>query len=609
MTVLTARRLCPVLLLSLVAALAGCGKRQPAGAKGTSGASTTTPPVAQKKPSSPVTGPVQGPWSSDPERLVLRGHTGAVYSVALSADGERVLSGGNDQTARLWEVATGRQVCLFSGHRNAVTGVALSRDGRQALTGSTDGTARLWSTETGGVVRSFDHQGAVYSALFSPDDRTVLTLGVGAPGRLWSAETGLDRGRLEGTMPLFRAAFTADGQTVYTASAVSSTVRAHRVSDGKAFGVALTGRTASLSRDGRRLLACDGTQLARLLSLPGGALEGSYNSASKSASQVHCAALSPSGGLVALGGEKDVVLWEAGGKLVRRLEGHSGPVYALSFSADGRRLASGSDDRTVRVWDVDTGRELARLGDFEGEVYSVDWRYVLVYGYSDHTLRLWDVVERRQLRRLTGHGRRVLCASFSADGTRAVSAGLDGKLIVWNVGTGAQEATVEHKGTVRCVAVSPDGRQVLTAGPDQMVRLWSTAGGPELKTFRPGEQTVTSLTFSPDGKKFVCTTGAREAQLWGTETATRLDGAAWNEVWVQRVMPTLVSRSLVVQRTGTTTWVPSGTTTTTRTTYVPGGTTYVPGRTIYVPGGTRTTTTRVIIRGGRRGPPPVELSE
>ncbi len=125
-------------------------------------------------------------------------------------------------------------------------------------------------------------------------------------------------------------------------------------------------------------------------------------------SRVLLIAVSPDGRSLASGSEdKTIHLWDlTTGKELRRLQGHTAPVWSVAFAPDGRSLASGSDDKTIRLWDLASGKELRRLEGHTGTVYSVafapDGRS-LASGSEDNTIRLWDLAGGKELRRLEGH--------------------------------------------------------------------------------------------------------------------------------------------------------------------------------------------------------------
>jgi hypothetical protein len=173
-------------------------------------------------------------WDAATGRELRRfeGHTNDVNSVSFSPDGRRVLTGSWDNTARLWDAATGRELRRFEGHTGSVNSVSFSPDGRRVLTGSgdlfsNDNTARLWDAATGQELRRFEgHTGWVWSVSFSPDGRRVLT-GSGDlfsndnTARLWDAATGQELRRFEGhTWPVSSVSFSPDGTRAPTGSSM-----------------------------------------------------------------------------------------------------------------------------------------------------------------------------------------------------------------------------------------------------------------------------------------------------------------------------------------------------------------------------------------------------
>jgi len=119
--------------------------------------------------------------------------------VAFSPDGQTILTGSFDKTARIWDAATGNELRRFEGHADWVSSVAFSPDGRYVLTGSYDNTARLWDADSGKQVRAFHgHLDQVTSAVFSPDGRYVLTGSLDGTARLWESKTGKEVAALIG---------------------------------------------------------------------------------------------------------------------------------------------------------------------------------------------------------------------------------------------------------------------------------------------------------------------------------------------------------------------------------------------------------------------------
>jgi hypothetical protein len=149
-----------------------------------------------------------------PRLAVQLGHSRNVLSVAYARDGRIALTGSDDQTARLWDIVTAKEIRRFEGHSASVQSVAISADSRFAVTGSSDTTARLWNTATGAEVRRFKHATSVTSVAFSPDGKLVLTGSQDGKARLWDVETSDTSRAFEGHVSSITAvAFSPDRKT------------------------------------------------------------------------------------------------------------------------------------------------------------------------------------------------------------------------------------------------------------------------------------------------------------------------------------------------------------------------------------------------------------
>jgi hypothetical protein len=229
-------------------------------------------------------------------------------------------------------------------------------------------------------------------------------------------------------------------------------------------------------------------------------------------------AFSPDGSRIASGSDdKTVRVWDAGtGALIRTL-GHSREVSSVAFSPDGSRIASGSGDITVRVWDAGTGALIRTLSGHTNSVYSVAFSpdgSRIASGSWDNTVRVWDAGTGALIRTLSGHSNWVCSVAFSPDGSRIASGSWDNTVRVWDAGTGALIRTLSgHTGFVRSVAFSPDGSRIALG--EWGVSVWDAGTGALIRTLSGHSSWVNSVAFSPDGSRIASGSYDKTVKVWG----------------------------------------------------------------------------------------------
>jgi WD40 repeat protein len=221
--------------------------------------------------------------------------------------------------------------------------------------------------------------------------------------------------------------------------------------------------------------------------------------------------------------------------------GHTNQVNSVAFVKDGKRIVSSSIDSTVRLWDVETGKEIQRHEDHTEIVWrlavSPDGTGVLSGGGGtydrkvdkfksgkDHTLRLWSSDTLKELRRFKGHTNSVRGVAFSPDGKQALSTSLDGTIRVWEVQSGKQLSTLQLPTGIGALALSPDGKKLVVASSvrPSVLRLWDLEAGKELRTLKGHTLLVWGLAFSPDGKQILSGSIDGTVRLWDGETGKQL---------------------------------------------------------------------------------------
>jgi WD40 repeat protein/energy-coupling factor transporter ATP-binding protein EcfA2 len=207
---------------------------------------------------------------------------------------------------------------------------------------------------------------------------------------------------------------------------------------------------------------------------------------------------------------------------------HKAPVTYVSFSPDGRRIVTASQDHTARVWDVATGKPVTEPLQHRGFVniaaFSPDGRHI-VTASGDNTARVWDAATGRPVTEPLKHRGFVISAAFSPDGKRIVTASWDKTASVWDVATGTQAARpLEHKGPVNSAAFSPDGARIVTASGDNTVRVWDTVTGTPITEPLEHQGPVNSAAFSPDGARVVTASGDNTARIWSVSTGKLVAG-------------------------------------------------------------------------------------
>lgn len=255
-------------------------------------------------------------------------------------------------------------------------------------------------------------------------------------------------------------------------------------------------------------------------------------------SGVQSVAFSKSGVYALSSGDKTVKLWDIGtGREIRTFTGHTAYVASAVFSPDERFLLSCGMDNLIILWDTETGNQIRTFdGHIKGvfaAIFTPDGRHI-ASGSMDSTIKIWETNTGREVRQLTGHTAAVRSLAFSPDGKLLVSGSWDKTIKLWDAQNGTELRTFSgHTAAVNAVAFSPDGSQIISAGgKDRTVRLWDVASGLEIAALRGHTNDVCSVAFSPDGRKAASGSWDRTVKIWDLAAAKEVKSLPAGEVSV-----------------------------------------------------------------------------
>jgi len=462
-------------------------------------------------------------------RLTLHGHQDSVWSVAWSPDGSKLATASKDNTARIWQAATGRELLVLHGHHGAVESVAWSPDGSKLATASEDHATKVWDAATGReLLTVYGHLGDVMSVAWSPDGSKLATASRDNTAKVWDAVTGRELLDLRGHQEqVLSVAWSPDGSQLATASS-DKTAKVWDAMTGREL-MTLRGHQARVERvawspDGSQLATASWDRTAKTWDAGTGtellALRGHQD-------QVLSVAWSPDGHwLGTASGDGTAKVWDAKtGRELLTARGHDGPVWSLAWSPDSIKFATSGADRTAKVWEAGA-RELLTLRGHQNGIMGVAWSpdaSKLVTASLDKTAKVWETATGRELLTLRNHQGAVMTAAWSPDGSKLATASWDGTAKVWEGATGHELLTLRgHQGYVMGLAWSPDGARLATASRDGTAKVWEAATGRELLTLRGHQGPVMSAAWSRDGSKLATAGDDTTAKVWEAATAREL---------------------------------------------------------------------------------------
>jgi WD40 repeat protein len=490
-------------------------------------------------------------------RLLQTTRRFGIMCLAFAPD-NKTIALGSQGTVLLWNVATAQQIFQLNGHKHNVSSLAFSADGKSLASGGWDETVILWDAATGKEQARLTGLGDyVRRVAFSPGGKLLAAATWGQPLRVWDVRTRKLLHTPSGHAPAGCVAFSPDGKLL-ACGEDDGGITLRDPATGKAVrrwqAHAVTVTSVAFSPDGKALVSgaiwASGPRqwdvaTGKELHAAGGGHHG----------PVTHLAFSPDGHtLLSAGSDKTLFRWDlAIGRPVHEFHWSTEGLDALTVSPDGRTLATGTFrpwgkmDRTVRLWDVDARREIRSLGP--GALLG---RFSWTWGFSrdgkllavldkDRTPRLWDVATGKERQLPKGLGQPVYCGAFSPDG-KLLATELEGNagatIHLWDLATGREVRAWKKPERPYLLVFSPDGR-VLASLPNfgGRARLWDAATGKELRSLIGSEGGFSGLTFSADGR-FLTAEGAGtdgHVIVWEASTGEQVRRLKGQGGWVRSV--------------------------------------------------------------------------
>jgi WD40 repeat protein len=447
-------------------------------------------------------------------------------TLAVSPDGRFVLSGGHTiihgysdiiteeyEALILWDLKTGKKLREFKAHEKEVASAVFSPDGKYIVSGGKDKVVILWEVATGRVVKKFsDHPAEIQSVSFSSDGKKLF-VGTVSPSRsfnevlhIWDIESGQKDSSFNPRLYKVEAvAFSADGKFVAVAS--SFTIEVYEVKSGnqifstyRPFKEVLV---MALSPDGGQLLAGLPNRMIWWNTRSGLRIKKYLTGLSQSTNSL---AFSPDGRYALVAGfNAPTQLYDL--RLMKEVQYYGRPSIRSSdvvVSEDGKKLVTGLWESTARFWDLQTGRSLLLVPDYKLNTFGTNPKYLT---------------------------RGIGALELTKDGNRLYGKGRNSSFRLWDAHTGKVLKMFRED----FLALSADERYFLSKSHNT-ARLWNLKAEKKIREFKVSEKSISSGTFSPDGKLAVITGYDKSMTVWNLETGKKIKSLVGHEEFVLDVV-------------------------------------------------------------------------
>ncbi|MBF0466503.1 MAG: protein kinase [Nitrospirae bacterium] len=454
----------------------------------------------------------------------FKGHNGAVNFMSVSKNGQTMASAGADKTVKLWDLTTRIYSKTMYGHGEAVSGVFVDSAGKTLVSVSHDKTMIQWAVDSGRCMRTFEgHTEPVNAVALSEDGRFAATCGNDKLVKFW--EVSSNRESFRAPMMLSQVLKSEAAFSAMAAYSQELTEAKKRFTEGNFKKAASHIRKARSQRGFSRDIEALTLWMKLYLRFPRHTFVGGWEGTTfkgHSGAVTSISADSHSKLLLTGSIDKTIRLWDIeSGDLINTFKGFPAGITSVHLSEDGLYAVAGTMDKTISFWDIKKGKQMRALKGHEGVVRSVclsNDHHLAVTSGDDKTVKVWDITTGRLIRTYDGHPDPVMAVSLNADNRFFITGCADGKLKMWEMTTAnflGILATYEgHTDVINTVALSLDGKLAVTGSEDMSIRVWDLSLGKCVKTLEGHTAGVTTVSISSDNKFLLSGSNDNAVRLW-----------------------------------------------------------------------------------------------
>jgi len=440
------------------------------------------------------------------------GYNDEVTFAELDSTGKKILITGKNNEAKVWDAETGKWIADLKGHTDEITAAHFSPDGKKIMTASKDKTVKFWNAETGAMLLNLnDFTTGIDDAVFSPDGKKIVIAAGQKNTRVWDAASVMPVYSLPATGSYVAiTGFSNDGKKIITVTGGDYKAYVWNTADGRA--------VTSLQRHSSFLsgLSVNKDEKKIIITAPDektvwvwNVTTGNINGTLKGHTDViNLTSLSKSGKkLVTTSYDETVRIWDVENcKLIRQIKDGPGLITFAALSPDEKNLISITENGW-KMWNTTTGKLLYELKGNGSLINMADFSSDskrLVTVSTDGAVKLFDVNTGEQLASMDEHLDNARTGRFSTDGNRIVTTSDDNTAILWNGHTGEKIKTLDaHTAIVNTAAFSTDGKWVVTSSMDSSAKVWNATTGDLLADFNSHKEPITNAVISTDEKNLI----------------------------------------------------------------------------------------------------------